>query len=140
MIGQVIGHYRILEKLGAGGMGEVYRAEDLTLKRHVAFKVLPPEVADSPEKLERFHREAETLGALDHPNIVKVLRYFEANGTAYFLMPYYQGQALHHLLESDGVLKREDARSLMLALMDALEHIHQHFVGLLQYGWIKDQV
>ncbi len=70
MIGQTIGHYRILGKLGAGGMGEVYRAEDITLKRHVALKILPSDVAGSQEKLERFQREAETLASLDHPNIV----------------------------------------------------------------------
>ena len=70
MIGQTIGHYRILGKLGAGGMGEVYRAEDITLKRHVALKILPSDVAGSQEKLERFQKEAETLASLDHPNIV----------------------------------------------------------------------
>ena len=72
MVGKTLSHYRILEKLGAGGMGEVYRAEDTTLKRQVALKVLPPDFADSQERLERFQREAETLAALDHPNIVTI--------------------------------------------------------------------
>ena len=74
--------------------------------------------------LSQFLNEARLVAALDHPNIVKVLRYFEANGTAYFLMPYYQGQPLHHLLESGGAFDREDAKALMLPLMDALEYIH----------------
>jgi len=78
--------------------------------------------------LNTFLSEARIVAGMDHLNIVKILRYFEANGTAYFLMPYYQGQALHHKLESDGVFNRDDARSLMLPLMDALEHIHQQGV------------
>jgi serine/threonine protein kinase/Tfp pilus assembly protein PilF len=72
MIGQTLGHYKILDKLGAGGMGEVYRAEDTTLKRLVALKVLPQELAASPDRLQRFQREAETLAAIDHPNIVHI--------------------------------------------------------------------
>ena len=69
VVGQTLGHYRIRDKLGAGGMGEVYLAEDSTLKRQVALKVLPPELAANQERLDRFQREAETLAALDHPNI-----------------------------------------------------------------------
>jgi formylglycine-generating enzyme required for sulfatase activity/serine/threonine protein kinase len=80
------------------------------------------------EGLKAFLSEARIVAALDHPNVVKVLRYFEANGTAYFLMPYYRGQALHHLLESRGAFNREDAKALMLPLMDALEYIHKEGV------------
>jgi serine/threonine protein kinase len=72
MIGQTLGHYKSLDKLGAGGMGEVYRAEDTTLKRHVALKVLPADLAANQDRLERFQREAETLAAIDHPNIVHI--------------------------------------------------------------------
>ena len=70
MIGTTLGHYRITAKLGHGGMGEVYRAEDIRLKREVALKVLPEDLAGSQERLARFRREAETVASLNHPNIV----------------------------------------------------------------------
>lgn len=72
MIGTTLGHYRLLEILGAGGMGEVYLAEDLTLNRRVALKVLPPELAGDPGRRERFSLEAKAVAALNHPNIVTV--------------------------------------------------------------------
>ena len=75
-----------------------------------------------------FRDEARIVAALDHPNIVRVLRYFEANGTAYYLMPWYQGQALHQRLESRGVLDRDAARALLLSLMEALEYLHHQGV------------
>ncbi len=129
MIGQVIGHYRILEKLGAGGMGEVYRAEDLTLKRHVALKVLPPDVSDSPEKLERFRREAETLAALDHPNIVTLFSVEQAQPettsqeetpTVHFLtMQLVEGKPLSELIPREG-LSIERALQIGISLTEAL--------------------
>ncbi len=72
MVGATLGHYRILAELGAGGMGEVFRAEDTLLKRQVALKILPLQVSNSPERLARFRREAESLAALNHPGIVTI--------------------------------------------------------------------
>ncbi len=72
MIGNTISHYRILELIGKGGMGEVYLAEDLELGRQIALKMLPPELVNEPDRLERFRREAKTLAALNHPNIVTI--------------------------------------------------------------------
>ncbi|MGA9573428.1 MAG: bifunctional serine/threonine-protein kinase/formylglycine-generating enzyme family protein [Lysobacterales bacterium] len=141
--GSHIGDLQINAILGVGATGITYMVTDPAIGTRFALKeylpaklvtrgedgkVIPNDPAASPafaQGLKLFLHEARIVAALDHPNIVKVLRYFEANGTAYFLMPYYKGQALHQLIESHGAFNREEAKSLMLPLMDALEYMHK---------------
>jgi serine/threonine protein kinase len=103
MIGQTLGHYKILEKLGAGGMGEVYLAEDTTLERHVALKILPAELASDPDRLARFEREAKTLATLDHPNIVTIHSVEEAKGVRFLTMQLVEGRRLTDLIPKGGM-------------------------------------
>ena len=92
VIGQTLAHYKILEKIGSGGMGDVYLAEDTKLDRNVALKVLPPELAESEERRARFKREAKALAALDHPNIVQVFSVEEADGIHFITMQLVHGK------------------------------------------------
>ncbi len=102
MIGQRLSHYEVIAKIGAGGMGEVYRARDTRLEREVAFKVLPEEMASNPMRLSRFQREAKTVAALNHPNIVTIHSVEEAEGVHFLTMELVTGKALDELLPSDG--------------------------------------
>jgi TolB-like protein len=124
MIGQTISYFHILEKLGAGSMGEVYRATDMKLGRDVALKVLPTDVASDPERLDRFRREARALAAINHPHIVTIYSVEETDGVHFFTMELVQGKSLDHCIPEGGLALERLAR-IAIALADALVAAHE---------------
>ena len=127
MIGTTFGPYRILDKLGAGGMGEVYRARDTRLDRDVAIKILPPSVAADPDRLARFEREAKTLAALNHPNIAHIYGLEDASGTPCLILELIHGEDLTERM-ARGPIPLAEALPIARQIADALEAAHDQGV------------
>jgi serine/threonine protein kinase len=123
MIGKTLGHYQIIEKLGEGGMGVVYKGRDTHLDRFVALKVLPPEKVADPERKQRFTQEAKSASALNHPGIITIHDIASDGGVDFIVMEYVEGKTLDRLILGKGMLVK-DALRIGAEITDALAAAH----------------
>ena len=123
--GTTLGHYELLELIGKGGMGEVYRAKDATLGRDVAIKVLPEEFAQDPERLSRFKREAKVLASLNHTNIASIYGLEQSGSMHYLVLELVNGGTLAERI-ARGPIPIEESLEISTKIADALEEAHEH--------------
>ena len=124
MIGKTISHYKITEKLGEGGMGEVYLADDLKLERQVAIKFLPQHLTKDKENIERFEREAKAAAALNHPNIITIYEIAKEDDQAFIVMEYVEGESLRTKLDK-GKLDHNEVIEIIKQICEGLSQAHQ---------------
>jgi serine/threonine-protein kinase len=124
MIGTVIGNYKIIEKIGEGGMGAVYKGVDLMLEREVAIKVLKPELASQPQVVERFRSEAVTLAKLNNPNIATLFSFFRQGDFFFMVLEFVNGIPLDKIVEANGAMSCEQAIPLFCQMLEGIDHAH----------------
>jgi serine/threonine protein kinase len=125
MIGTVVGNYKIIEKIGEGGMGSVFRGIDIMLEREVAIKMLRPELASQPNVVERFRTEAVTLAKLSHPNIATLHSFFRQRDDFFMVMEFVRGETLDHLIRNRGAMTLDHALPLFCQSLEGIGYAHR---------------
>src|SRR5512140_2292207 len=126
MTGGTVGNYRLVEKVGEGGMGAVYKGVDLMVEREVAIKMLRPEIARQPEVVERFRAEAVALAKLNHPNIATLYSFFREGDEYFMVMEFVMGRTLESIIRDSPALAVEQAVAISSQVLDAIEHAHTY--------------
>ncbi|HXF40636.1 MAG TPA: serine/threonine-protein kinase, partial [Blastocatellia bacterium] len=125
MVGSVVGNYKIIDKIGEGGMGAVFKGVDLMLEREVAIKMLRPELARQPNVVERFRTEAVTLAKLNHPNVATLHSFFRQGDDFFMVMEYVRGETLEDVIRKNGAMPCDQAVEMFCMALEGIDHAHK---------------